>query len=237
MIEMPEGAQFTATQLGITREEMDRFASESHRRAAAAVDEGRFNDELVPVGLPDGSVFDADETIRRDTSLEKLGGLRSYYPGCPDITPGNASPINDGASAMVLADAESVPDGTVPLARVVSTAVVGVDPKEFSIGPVLAIQKLLERTGLTIEDVDLVEINEAFAAQMLACIQGLKLDPERVNVNGGALALGHALGNSGSRITVTLLHEMQRRGSRYGIASACIGAGQGIATLFENEGR
>jgi acetyl-CoA acetyltransferase family protein len=236
MIEMPEGAQHIATQLGITRDDMDRFASESHRRAAAAADEGRFDDELVPVELPDGSVFKGDETIRRDATLEKLSGLRSYYPGCPDITPGNASPINDGASAMVMAAPDAVPDGAVQLARVVSTAVVGVDPKEFSIGPVLAIQRLLERTGLTIEDVDLVEINEAFAAQMLACIQGLKLDPDRVNVNGGALALGHALGNSGSRITVTLLHEMRRRGSRYGIASACIGAGQGIATLFENEG-
>ena len=237
MIEMPEGAQFTASELGSPARRWTCSQLKAIARAAAAADEGRFDDELVPVELPDGSIFDADETIRRDTSLEKLGGLRSYYPGCPDITPGNASPINDGASAMVLAAADVVPDGTVPLARVVSTAVVGVDPKEFSIGPVLAIQKLLERTGLTIEDVDLIEINEAFAAQTLACIQGLKLDPERVNVNGGALALGHALGNSGSRITVTLLHEMRRRGSRYGIASACIGAGQGIATLFENQGR
>ena len=234
MIEMPEGAQFTAAQLGITREEMDRFALESHRRAAAAADEGRFGDELVPLHLPDGSVFDADETIRRDASLEKLGGLKPYYPGCPDITPGNASPINDGASALVMAAADSVPDGVAPLARIVSTAVIGVEPREFSIGPVLAIRKLLERTGLSMDDIDLVEINEAFAAQMLACQRGLDLDPARVNVNGGALALGHALGNSGARITVTLLHEMRRRGSRYGIASACIGAGQGIATLFEH---
>jgi acetyl-CoA acetyltransferase family protein len=236
MIEMPEGAQFTASQLGITREEMDLFASESHRRAAAAADEGRFADELVPVELPDGSVFEADETIRRDTTPEKLAGLKPYYPGCPDITPGNASTINDGASALVLAAIGAVPDDVVPLARVVSTAVVGVDPKEFSLGPVLAIRKLLGRTGLSIDDVDLVEINEAFAAQMLACLRGLEFDPDRVNVNGGALALGHALGNSGARITVTLLHEMRRRGSRYGIASACIGAGQGIATLFEHGG-
>ena len=215
---------------------MDRFASESHRRAAASADEGRFFDELVPVGLPDGSTFDSDETIRRDASIEKLQSLKGYFPGCPDITPGNASPINDGASALVLTSTDAVPEGVVPLARIVSTAVVGVEPKEFSIGPVLAIQKLLEKTGLTINDIDLVEINEAFAAQMLACIRGLDLDPARVNVNGGALALGHALGNSGARISVTLLHEMRRRGNRYGIASACIGAGQGIATLFERVG-
>lgn len=236
MIEMPEGAQFTATEQGITREEMDAFALESHRRAAAAADGGKFDDELVPVELADGSLFASDETIRRDASMEKLERLKGYYPGCPDITPGNASPVNDGASALVMTAEAAVPDGITPLARVVGTAVVGVDPKLFSIGPVLAIRKLLAQTGVAIEDVDLIEINEAFAAQMLACLRGLEIDPSRVNVNGGALALGHALGNSGARITVTLLHEMRRRSSRYGIASACIGAGQGIATLFERGG-
>jgi acetyl-CoA acetyltransferase family protein len=233
MIEMPEGAQYTAKMLNISREEMDLYACESHRRAAEAADGGRFDDELVQVALPDGTRFAADETIRRDTSMDRLQALEGYYPGCPDITAGNASPINDGASALVLADVDAIPAGATPLARIVATAVVGVEPRDFSIGPVLAIQKVLGQTGIPLHAIDLVEINEAFAAQMIACIRGLELDPTRVNVNGGALALGHALGNSGARISVTLLHEMARRGSRYGIASACIGAGQGIATLFE----
>jgi acetyl-CoA acetyltransferase family protein len=233
MIEMPEGAQFIAEEYEIGREEMDAFALESHRRAAAAADEGRFDDEIVPVSLPDGSVFAEDETIRRDTSLERLASLRPYYPGCPDITAGNASTINDGASALVMARPDAVPVGSNPFAKVLATAVAGTEPKRFAIGPVLAIRKLVERTGVSLEDVDLVEINEAFAAQMIACIRLLNVDPERVNVNGGAISLGHALGNSGSRLTVTLMHEMRRRQVRFAIASVCIGAGQGIATLFE----
>jgi acetyl-CoA acetyltransferase family protein len=236
MIEMPEGAQFIALECGITRAEMDAYALESHHRAAAAAEAGRFDEEIIPIPLPDGSMFDADETIRRDTSLERLASLPPYYPGCPDITAGNASSINDGASAMVMATANAVPKQTEPLAKVIATAITGTEPKRFAIGPVLAIRKLLARTGLSLDEVGLVEINEAFAAQMLACIRELDLDPERVNVNGGAISLGHALGNSGARITVTLLHEMRRRGIRYGIASLCIGAGQGIATLFERWG-
>jgi acetyl-CoA acetyltransferase family protein len=235
MIEMPEGAQFLAYEYGITREEMDAYALESHRRAAAAVDARRFDDELVPVPRPDGSFLEADETIRRDTSAEKLAKLSSYHPGCPDITAGNASPINDGASALVLADPDVVGRDLQPLARVAGTAVVGVEPKRFGIGPVLAIRKLLDRTGLSLDDIDLFEINEAFAVQVIACLRELDLDPAKVNVNGGALALGHALGNSGARIVVTLLHEMRRRGARFGIAALCIGAGQGIATLFQRE--
>jgi len=234
MIEMPQGAQQVAAEFGVGREEMDRFAERSQRRAAAAAAEGRFEAELTAVALPGGEELTADETIRADTSLERLAKLRPYDPAAPDITAGNASPVSDGASALVLvaADAE-LPEGARPLARVVGTALAAVEPARFSIAPVLAIRKLTERTGVDLDEVDLVEINEAFAAQMVACIRELELDEERVNVNGGALALGHALGNSGTRLTVTLLHEMERRGARYGIASLCIAAGQGIATLFE----
>jgi acetyl-CoA C-acetyltransferase len=234
MIEMPQGAQLIASELGIAREEMDRFAERSHRRAAAAAAEGRFERELMAVPLPGGEELSADETIRADTSLERLARLRPYDPLAPDITAGNASPVSDGASALVLAAADGpLPEGARPLARVVGTALAAVEPARFSIAPVLAIRKLLDRTGVALEEVELVEINEAFAAQMVACIRELGLDEERVNVNGGALALGHALGNSGTRLTVTLLHEMERRRTRYGIASLCIAAGQGIATLFE----
>jgi acetyl-CoA acetyltransferase family protein len=213
---------------------MDAFALRSHERAAAAADSGRFDEEIVPVALPDGSEYNSDETIRRDSSLDRLASLRPYYPGCEEITAGNASTINDGASALVLAHPDAAAAGAAePFARVLATAVVGVDPARFSIAPVHAIRKLLGRTGVRLEDIDLFEINEAFASQMIACIRDLGLDEERVNVNGGAIALGHALGNSGARISVTLLHELRRRGGRYGIAALCVGAGQGIATLFE----
>jgi acetyl-CoA acetyltransferase family protein len=231
MIEMPEGAQLIASEYRITRKEMDGYAYRSHRRAAAAARSGRFDNEIVPVPRGSEEPLAHDETIRFDTSLERLSALSSYYPACPDITPGNASPVNDGASALVLADAD-VADG-LGLARVLATAVAGVDAARFALGPVVVIRKLLARTGLSIKDIDLFEINEAFASQMVACIRELELDEERVNVNGGAIALGHALGNSGTRITVTLIHELRRRGGRYGIAALCVGAGQGIATLFE----
>src|SRR5437899_137839 len=191
-----------------------------------------YSEEIVPIQLGDGTIFDADETIRRDTSRDRLAALRPYYEGCPDITAGNASTINDGASALVLAS-DAAERRVQPMARVVATAVAGVEPKRFGIGPVVAIRKLLDRTGLTAEQIFLYAINEAFACQMIACIRELGLDPHRVNVNGGAIALGHALGNSGARITTTLLHELRRRGDRYGIAALCIGSGQGIATLFE----
>ena len=232
MIEMSEGAQAIAEEFGITRSDMDAFAMRSHQRAAAAASSGAFADEIVPVQLPQG-LLESDETIRSDTSLERLGRLSPYDALAPDITAGNASPVSDGASALVLAAGEAARDAGTPIARVIGTAIAATEPKRFAIAPVLAIRKLLDRTGLSLEEVDLVEINEAFASQMIACIRELDLDEERVNVNGGALALGHALGNSGTRLTVTLLHEMKRRGSRFGIASLCIAAGQGIATLFE----
>ncbi len=229
MIEMPQGAQLIAGEYGVTRADMDRFALRSHRRAAEAAQAGRFADELVAVG----DVV-ADETIRADTTLERLATLRPYDSLAPDITPGNASPVSDGASALVLAaDDVPLPADARPLARVVGTALAAVEPARFAIAPVLAIRKLLERTGVALDEVELIEINEAFAAQMVACERELGLGEERVNVNGGALALGHALGNSGTRLTVTLVHEMGRRRARYGIASLCIAAGQGIATLLE----
>ncbi len=236
MIEMSEGAQTIAAEYGIGREAMDLFAMRSHARAAAAVAEGRFDAQLVPVDTGGGQIFDRDETIREST-LEKLSSLRPYDPLAPDITAGNASSINDGASALLLAAPDSVPAGATPIARVVGTALAAVEPARFAIAPVPAIRRLLERTGVALEEVALVEINEAFAVQVIACAAELGLDEDRVNVNGGALALGHALGNSGTRISVTLLHEMQRTGARYGIASLCIAAGQGIATLFERVDR
>ncbi|MBS1676545.1 MAG: thiolase family protein [Actinobacteria bacterium] len=233
MIEMPQAAQLIADELGISRAAMDAFAERSHHRAAAAAAAGRFDDEIAPVRVGE-DWFAADETIRADTSLERLAALRPYDPLAPQITAGNASPVSDGASALVLAaDDLDLPAGTRPLARVVGTAVAALPPARFSLAPIEAIKKLLARTGVDLDEVELVEINEAFAAQMVACIRGLDLDESRVNVNGGAIALGHALGNSGTRLTVTLLHEMRRRGARYGIASLCIAAGQGIATLFE----
>ena len=234
MIDMPEGAQLVAREMGISRAEMDTWAARSHVRAAAAWTEGRFEAEVAPVMRPDGTVLDMDETIRPDTTVERLATLRPYYPGCPDITAGNASPISDGASALVIASNEVAGDlGVRPMARIVATAAVGIDPAHFALGPIPAIRRIIADAGIRLEDVDLFEINEAFAAQMVACVRELDLDEDRVNVNGGAIALGHALGNSGGRITVTLLHELARRGGRFGIAALCVGSGQGIATLFE----
>lgn len=234
MIEMSQGAQAIAMEYGIERSAMDEFAIRSHTRAAAATEQGLFKDETFPVEVGAGGTFTADETIRADSTMERLAQLRPYDPRAPDITAGNASPVSDGASALVLAaPGIEVPEGTRPYARVIATAVAAVEPERFAIAPVLAIRRVVERAGIAVGDVGLIEINEAFAAQTIACIEELGLDPERVNVNGGALALGHALGNSGTRLTVTLLHEMRRRDVRFGIASLCIAAGQGIATLFE----
>jgi acetyl-CoA C-acetyltransferase len=236
MIDMPEGAQVVATELGISRAEADAWAARSHARAAAAWAEGRFADEVVPVPGPKPSdpPVTIDETVRADTTLERLAGLRPYHPAAPDITAGNASPINDGSSAVVLADeAWARSAGLAPMARVIATSAVGIDAAHFALGPVPAIRRLLDGAGLGLDDIDLFEINEAFAAQVIACVRTLGLDEARVNVNGGAVALGHALGNSGSRITVTLLHELARRGGRFGVAALCVGGGQGIATLFE----
>lgn len=234
MVDMPEGAQLVAREMGISRAEMDAWAARSHARAAAAWAEGRFAEEVVPVPRPDGTAFDTDETMRADTTVERLAALPPYYPGCPDITAGNASPISDGASALVLASEGAARElETPPMARVLATAAVGIDPAHFALGPISAIRRVIADAGIRMDDIDLLEINEAFAAQIVACVRELDLDEDRVNVNGGAIALGHALGNSGTRITVTLLHELARRGGRYGIVALCVGSGQGIATLFE----
>jgi len=233
MIEMPETAQNLADRYGIPRAEQDAYALRSHERAAAARRAGRFDDEIVPLEV-DGATVARDETIREDSSLEKLARLRPAFPGVTDITAGNASPINDGASALVLASAERARAlGLAPLATIRATALVGVDPAIMGIGPAVAIPRALERAGCALDDVALVEINEAYAAQALACQRELELDDARLNVNGGAIALGHALANSGSRISATLLHELRRRGGGIGVASLCVGGGQGIATVFE----
>jgi 3-oxoadipyl-CoA thiolase len=235
---MGQTAEEVARDHGVAREEQDEFALESHRRAVAARDEGRFKDEIVSVEIPqkrgDPLVVHEDEPPRPDTSLEKLAALRPAFENDGTVTAGNSSGVNDGAAALLLASAGALEErGWEPMARVVTSAVAGVEPRIMGIGPVAATRKALTRAGLSIEDIDLVELNEAFAAQSLACIRELKLDPERVNVNGGAIALGHPLGCSGARILTTLVHEMRRRESRYGLATMCIGVGQGIATIVE----
>ena len=235
---MGQTAENVAAEYGVTREEQDEFALESHRRAIAARDEGRFKDEIVPVEIPqpkgDPFVVDHDEPPRPDTSIEKLGRLKAAFAEGGTVTAGNASGVNDGAAAVLLASPEVVEErGWRPMARIVGTAVAGVEPRVMGIGPVAATRKVLARTGLTTDDIDLVELNEAFAAQSIACIRDLGLDIEKVNVNGGAIALGHPLGCSGARILTTLVHEMERRDVRYGLATMCIGVGQGIASIVE----
>jgi 3-oxoadipyl-CoA thiolase len=238
---MGETAENVAVEYGVSRVDQDAFALESHRRAVAARDEGRFKDEIVPVEVPqrkgDALVVDSDEPPRPDTSLEKLSRLKPAFAAEGSVTAGNASGVNDGASAVLLASEEVTRTlDWRPLARIVGTAVAGVEPRVMGIGPVEATRKVLDRTGLSISDLDLVELNEAFAAQSIACIRELKLDPDIVNVNGGAIALGHPLGCSGARILTTLVHEMVRREARYGLATMCIGVGQGIATIVERIG-
>ncbi len=221
----------------ISRERQDRFARESHRRAVAAQSEGRFKDEIVPIevaGAGGPVLVDADETPRPDTTVEKLASLKAVFEEGGTVTPGNSSGINDGAAGVLLADKDAlVQNSWTPLARIVTSAVAGVEPSRMGIGPVPATRKALERAGLSVGDIDLVELNEAFAVQSLACIDDLGLDVAKVNVNGGAIALGHPLGCSGARILTTLVHEMRRREVRYGLATMCIGVGQGIATIVE----
>jgi len=214
---------------GISREEQDAFALRSHQRAVAAVDAGRFADETVAVG--DVRV---DEGPRRDTSIEALAKLRPAFHAKGTVTAGNSSQTSDGASAVVVMSGARMRElGLTPLGRFVGFATAGVEPERFGIGPVPAVRKVLKQTGLTFDQVDLVEMNEAFAAQVLACLRELPLDPDRVNVNGGAIALGHPLGCTGSKLTATLLHEMQRRNARYGLVTMCVGGGMGAAGVFE----
>jgi 3-oxoadipyl-CoA thiolase len=226
---MGETGENVAERYGVSREEQDAFALQSQRRWAEADAAGRFVDELVPVGEAV-----RDEHPRPDTSAEKLGALKPAFRSGGSVTAGNSSGINDGAAALVIASEERARElGAEPLGVFVGSAVAGVDPRVMGIGPVPAVRKLLARTGVEPGDLDLVELNEAFASQSLVVIRELGLDPERVNVNGGAIAIGHPLGMSGARLVVTLLHELRRRGSRYGLASLCVGVGQGQAALFE----
>jgi acetyl-CoA C-acetyltransferase len=230
---MPETAEEVARLDSISREDADAFALESHRRAAAATDAGRFADEIVAVETAHGPVT-ADEGIRRDTSAEALAALRPVVAGGSVVTAGNSSPLNDGASALVVASGEAVERyGLTPRARVVVGASVGVAPEIMGLGPVPATEKALARSGIDLDDIGSVELNEAFASQSLACIRRLGLDPARVNADGGAIALGHALGSSGSRLLVTLLGRMEREDSRYGLATMCVGVGQGSALILE----
>ena len=226
---MGETGENVAERWHVTREEQDAFALESQRRWGAAARSGRFDDELVPVGD-----LTRDEHPRPDTSAEKLAALKPAFRGEGTVTAGNSSGINDGAAALVIASDEKARElGVDPLGAFVGSAVAGVDPRVMGIGPVPAVRKLLARVGVDTADLDLVELNEAFASQSLVVIRELGLDPEKVNVNGGAIAIGHPLGMSGARLVVTLLHELRRRGGRYGLATLCVGVGQGQAALFE----
>jgi len=231
-------AENHARESSISREQQDAFALRSHQRALAAIDAGRFKDEIIPVtaklvGVPD-SAFAVDEGPRRDTSMEALAKLRAAFHATGSVTAGNSSQTSDGAAAVVLTSAERARErGLTPMARFVAYATAGVEPERFGIGPVPAIQKVLKLAGLKLEQMDLVELNEAFAAQVLACLKELPIDPEKLNVNGGAIALGHPLGCTGAKLTATILHEMKRRNARYGLVSMCIGGGMGAAGIFE----
>ena len=239
-------AENHAHEAAVSREDQDAYALESHRRALAAIDQGRFTAEIVPLrivaalpgesGRPEvrGTEFRVDEGPRRDTSAEALAGLRPAFHATGSVTAGNSSQMSDGAAALVvMARGRAEALGLTPLARFVTYATAGVEPERFGIGPVPAMQKALKLAGLHLDDIDLIELNEAFAAQVLACLKAMPIDPERLNVNGGAIALGHPLGCTGARLTTTLLHEMPRRGARYGMVTMCVGGGMGAAGIFE----
>jgi acetyl-CoA acyltransferase len=239
-------AENHARESGISRAEQDAFAFRSHTRALSAIDGGRFRDEVIPVRVvvadpsesgppsPREFVFDIDEGPRRDTSLEALGGLRAAFHAKGTVTAGNSSQMSDGASALVVMSGDRARElGLKPLARFVAYATAGVEPERFGIGPVPAIRKVLKIAGLTLDRIDLVELNEAFAAQALACLRELPIDDERLNVNGGAIALGHPLGCTGAKLTTSLLYEMRRRGAGLGMVTMCVGGGMGAAGIFE----
>lgn len=230
-------AENLATEYSISRMEQDEYATLSHQRAAEARREGKFAEEIVPVELKTrkGTVtVDTDEHIREDTTIDKLAKLKPSFKQDGTVTGGNASGINDGAGATVVASEGYVrQNGLDPVARIVSYGIAGVDPSVMGIGPVPAIKQALEKAGMTIDDMDLIEVNEAFAAQYLAVEKELGLDRDKVNVNGGAIALGHPVGASGTRVLYSLIKELNRRGQKYGVASLCIGGGQGIAMVVE----
>jgi 3-oxoadipyl-CoA thiolase len=237
---MGETGENVAEKYDVSREEQDRFALQSHQRAIAAQDEGRFDEQIVPIEVPPKSrreeptTMTVDEGPRANTSLEKLAKLRPAFREGGSVTAGNSSTLNDGAACLVLANEETAKElGLEPLARIVSIGVAGVDPAYMGIGPMIAIPKALERAELELDQIDLIELNEAFASQVLACAEGLGIDEERLNVNGGAIALGHPLGCSGARLMTSLVWELRRRDGRYGIATLCVGVGQGVATVVE----
>ncbi|HEX7497489.1 MAG TPA: acetyl-CoA C-acyltransferase [Candidatus Limnocylindrales bacterium] len=235
---MGETGENVAEQMGVSREDQDAFALASQRKASAAIADGRYRDQLAPIAIPQRKggpiVVDADEHPRPDTTAEALARLKPAFRDGGTGTAGNSSGINDGASAVLVVEAGRARAlGLQPMARVVATAVAGVDPAVMGLGPIPATRKALERAGIGVADLDLIELNEAFASQSIACIRELGLDPERVNVDGGAIALGHPLGASGGRLITTLVHGLARTGGRYGLASMCIGVGQGIATVVE----
>jgi acetyl-CoA acyltransferase len=236
-------AELLGKKYGIDREQTDAFALASHRKAVAAIDAGRFEDEIVPLTVTPPSTngasaepitFDVDEGPRRDTDMAALGKLKPAFAAKGVVTAGNASQISDGAAATVVVSAEKAKElGLSPIARLVSFAVAGVPPEIMGIGPVEAIPKALARAGLKLQDIELIELNEAFATQALAVIKAAELDPDKVNVNGGAVALGHPLGCTGAKLSTQMLHELRRRQARYGIVTMCVGGGMGAAGVFE----
>ncbi len=235
---MGDTAENVAQKYGLTRQEQDEFALNTQKKWGAANAAGKFADELVPVVIPqrkgDPIIVNKDEHPRPDTTIEQLAKLPAAFKKDGTVTAGNSSGINDGAAAVLIMDADTAQKlGYKPLARVVASAVAGVDPSYMGLGPIPATRKALARAGLSMNQIDLIELNEAFAAQSLPCIRELEMDPAKVNVNGGAIAIGHPLGSTGARITSTLVHELKRRGSRYGLVTMCIGVGQGIAMIVE----
>ncbi|QEV21468.1 thiolase family protein [Streptomyces alboniger] len=236
VLAMGETAEEVAERHGVSRERQDTFALRSHQRAAAAREDGHFDDELLPVTRPDGVVVDRDECVREDTSYEKLAGLKPVFRKGGTVTAGNASPMNDGAAGLLLVSEEALNDlGLESLGRYAAGASAGVHPDTMGIGPVPATRKVLDRVGWSVGDIQEAEFNEAFAAQALACVDALGFDPELVNPSGGAIALGHPLGCSGARILTTLLHRMRRTGASRGLATMCVGVGQGTALLVERD--
>ncbi len=230
-------AENVAERYGITREEMDAYALQSHQRAVAAIDAGKFKDEIVPItikGKKGDTVCDTDEFPRRDTSLEKLGKLKATFKEDGKVTAGNSSGMNDAASGVLLMNEDKAKELGVPIiARVLSVGAVGLDPDYMGLGPIGASRKVLKKAGLTVDDIDLWEMNEAFAAQCLACQRDLGIDIDKLNVNGGGISIGHPVGATGARLVVTLVHELKRRDQKYGIATLCAGGGMGVAVLVE----
>jgi 3-oxoadipyl-CoA thiolase len=234
---MGETGENVAERYGVSREEQDAFALRSHQRAVAATEAGKLAEEIVPIEVPQGRgtvTVERDEGPRADASAAQLARLRPVFREGGTVTAGNASTLNDGAACLLVASERGADElGAEPLARVVAFGVAGVDPAYMGIGPLLAIPRALEAAGLTLGQIDLIELNEAFASQVIACARELGIDQERLNVNGGAIALGHPLGCSGARLSATLVRELRRRGGKYGIATLCVGVGQGLATVFE----